>query len=104
MVSIDVSPYGRSAYLVHAVLRSWLPAMPSMLDCHSPSQTSLSGQAGVVATATGADEPWDPDAGPGVVVDFEDAHPATTIAMQRNTRNMHTIAECFIESKMGMQG
>jgi hypothetical protein len=54
----------------------------------------------VVATATGAEaEPWDPEAvaAPGVVVDFEDAHPAATIAMQRNTRRIHTTAECFID-------
>jgi hypothetical protein len=57
----------------------------------------LSGQAGVVATATGA-EPCDAGAAvvPGVAGDLEDAHPAATIAIQRNTRKMHTIAECFI--------
>jgi hypothetical protein len=56
----------------------------------------------VVATATGTDaEPCDAGAAdvPGVAGDVEDAHPAATIAMQRNTRKMHTIAECFIVSE-----
>jgi hypothetical protein len=97
MVVGTESPYGRSVYFVHAVLRSWFPAMPSSEVSHAPSQTSLSGQAGVVVTATGADAAGagvdGADAG-GAAVD--DVQPAVSNAMQRRTRRRHTMPVRFI--------
>jgi hypothetical protein len=93
------SPYARSLYLVHAVLRSWLPAMPSSRESQLPSQTSLSGQAGVdwaagAAVVTAAD-PEDAElvaaAGP-----FDEVQPVIMTAIQRNTRKIHQIPEIFI--------
>jgi hypothetical protein len=69
--------------------------MPSQLICHSPSQTRLSGHAGVVVTA-GAD----PDDA-GVVTDagaFDEVQPAANTAMQRHTRRIKKTPEIFIDA------
>jgi hypothetical protein len=57
----------------------------------------LSGHAGVVVTATGADAAWvgdaDVDAGAGAV---EDVQPEVSRAMQRRTRSTQPMLKRFI--------
>ena len=91
------SPYTRSVYFVHAVLRSWLAAMPSSAKSHAPSQTSFSGHAGVVGVMTGVDAAVVEEG--GVVaggVAGDDVQPAVSSAMQSTTRSTQTIPERFI--------
>ena len=70
--------------------------MPSSAESHAPSQTSFSGQAGVVVVMTGVDAAV-VDAG-GVAaggVAGDDVHPVVSSAMQRTRRSTQTIPERF---------
>jgi hypothetical protein len=91
------SPYTRSLYFVHAVLRSWLPAMPSSAESHAPLQMSLSGHEGVVVVTTGVDAAV-VDEG-GVVAGWvagDEVQPAVSRAMQRTRKSTQTMPERFI--------
>jgi hypothetical protein len=67
--------------------------MLSQLICHSPSQTSFSGHAGVVVTAAGPVD-WEVTTAAGP---FDEVHPAATIAKQRHTRRIHKTPGIFID-------
>jgi hypothetical protein len=71
--------------------------MPSSAESHAPFQTSLSGHAGVVATATGVDAVEVVEVGADAGgVGCDDVQPAVNRAMQSAARSRQTIPERFI--------